>query len=98
MSAMHGAANLDESDRLFMAPGVTHCGGGEGPGAFDAVAARKQWVEKGRAPTRIIASHGRSGHTDRTRHLCPYPQVAKYSGAGSIDVAANLVCGIRDDQ
>jgi feruloyl esterase len=78
--------------RLFLAPGMAHCGGGEGPNTFDAVTALEQWVEHGKAPDRIIASHGTDGKVDRTRPLCPYPQVAKYSGSGSIDDAANFVC------
>jgi feruloyl esterase len=56
------------------------------------VAALEQWVEKGIAPAQIIASHSTNGKVDRTRPLCPYPQVAKYKGSGSVDDAANFVC------
>jgi feruloyl esterase len=75
-----------------MAPGMAHCGGGEGPNSFDMVGALEQWVEHGRAPDRIVASHLTDGHVDRTRPLCPYPQVAVYAGAGSTDDAANFAC------
>ena len=75
-----------------MAPGMGHCGGGEGPNTFDMVGALEQWVEHGRAPDQIVASHSTSGAVDRTRPLCPYPQVAVYTGTGSIDEAANFVC------
>jgi feruloyl esterase len=79
--------------RLFMMPGMQHCQGGEGPNSFDAMAALEQWVEKGKAPDQIVASHRlRDGTVDRTRPLCPYPQVAKYKGSGSINEAANFVC------
>jgi Tannase and feruloyl esterase len=78
--------------RLFMVPGMQHCGGGEGPNTFDTVAALESWVEHGQAPTSMLASHGTAGRVDRTRPLCPYPQVAKYKGAGSIDEAANFTC------
>jgi feruloyl esterase len=79
--------------RLFMMPGMQHCRGGEGPNNFDPMAAIEQWVEKGKPPDRIIASHRlRDGTVDRTRPLCQYPQVAKYKGSGSIDEAANFTC------
>jgi feruloyl esterase len=78
--------------RLFMAPGMGHCGGGEGPNAFDKIGALERWVEQGTAPDMLTASHITNGHVDRTRPLCPYPRVAKYTGTGSIDDAANFVC------
>ena len=87
-----GAPKIHGSYRLFMAPGMGHCGGGEGPNTFDMVAALEQWVEHGRAPDQILASHASGGAVDRTRPLCPYPQVAKYDGTGSVDDAANFAC------
>ncbi len=79
--------------RLFMAPGMAHCSGGEGPDTFDSLSALEHWVEQGQAPERIIAAHQTQGQVDRTRPLCAYPQVARYNGAGSIDEAANFTCG-----
>jgi feruloyl esterase len=81
-----------DSVRLFMVPGMGHCGGGNGTSTFDMVAALDQWVEKGKAPERITASRVREGKVDRTRPLCPWPQVASYDGSGSVDEAANFVC------
>ena len=78
--------------RLFMVPGMGHCRGGEGPDTFDMVSALEQWVENGKAPDRIVASHSRDGRVDRTRPLCPYPQVARYNESGSIDDAASFTC------
>ncbi|MEO5739539.1 MAG: tannase/feruloyl esterase family alpha/beta hydrolase, partial [Vicinamibacterales bacterium] len=78
--------------RLFMAPGMGHCSGGPGPNQFDAVTALEQWVEKGVVPDKLMATHSTGGKVDRTRPLCPYPQVARYKGAGSIDEAANFAC------
>ena len=78
--------------RLFMVPGMGHCSGGEGPDTFDKISVLEQWVEQGRAPDRIVASHQIAGKPDRTRPLCPYPQTARYQGNGSIDDAANFVC------
>jgi feruloyl esterase len=89
---MVGDGQVGELLRLFLVPGMGHCAGGEGPNAFDPLAAPEQWVEKGRAPAMITASHRTDGKIDRTRPLCPYPQVAKYRGTGSIDEAANFTC------
>ena len=75
-----------------MAPGMLHCGGGPGPNTFDAVSALEPWVEQGRKPSQIVASHSTNGVVDRTRLLCPYPQVATYPGTGSIDEATSFVC------
>jgi feruloyl esterase len=90
-----GAAEAATHVRLFLAPGMGHCGGGEGPNAFDKVGPLERWVEHGSAPDAIVASHSTNGTVDRTRPLCPYPQIAKYKGTGSIDEAANFVCAAR---
>ncbi len=76
--------------RLFMAPGVQHCGGGPGPNTFDLLTELENWVEEGIAPKRIIAKGGIV--PTRTRPLCAYPKSAVYSGSGSTDDAANFVC------
>jgi feruloyl esterase len=78
--------------RLFMQPGVFHCGGGVGPGTFEPLLDVVSWVEKGKAPDRITAARIVDGKVVRTRPLCPYPQTAKYSGSGSIDQAENFRC------
>jgi feruloyl esterase len=92
LNALGGPSRVTNSYRLFMAPGMGHCAGGEGPNTFDMVAALERWVESGTAPDQIVASHNTDGKVDRTRPLCPYPQVAKYNGSGSIDDAANFAC------
>jgi feruloyl esterase len=89
---MGGVAKIDGSFRLFMAPGMNHCGGGDGPSSLDPVTALEQWVEQGKAPDRMAASHVSAGKVDRTRPLCSYPQVARYTGTGSTDDAANFTC------
>jgi hypothetical protein len=78
--------------RLFMVPGMSHCGGGIGPDRHDSVTAIIDWVEKGKAPDSMVASRVVDKKVVRTRPLCPYPQVARYSGQGSIDDAANFHC------
>jgi len=87
-----GASDTDRSVRLFMAPGMGHCGGGEGPNVFDALTALEHWREDGKAPAEILASLQADGRVVRTRPLCPYPQIAQYKGSGSIDDASNFVC------
>ena len=78
--------------RLFMVPGMAHCGGGIGPDRHDAVSALIDWVEADDAPDSMIASKVVDGAVVRTRPLCPYPQVARHTGRGSIDEAANFRC------
>jgi feruloyl esterase len=78
--------------RLFMLPGMAHCGGGAGPDRHDPVTAVIDWVENGKAPESLIASKAVNGQVVRTRPVCPYPQVARYKGEGSIDEAANFRC------
>jgi feruloyl esterase len=77
---------------MFLVPGMGHCGGGDGPNSFNTLAALEQWVENGKPSEAMIASHSTAGKIDRTRPLCAYPKVARYTGSGSIDDAANFVC------
>ena len=92
LDALGGRDRVDASYRLFMVPGMAHCGGGEGPNTFDMVTALEQWVERGSAPDQIVATHSTNNVPDRSRPLCPYPQIAAYKGTGSPDTAANFVC------
>lgn len=92
VAANGGLGKTYNEIRLFMVPGMNHCSGGEGPNSFDKLAAISDWVENDKAPNQIIASHSTQGQVDRTRPLCPYPQIAKYKGSGSIDEAQNFIC------
>ena len=74
--------SAEQSIALFMMPGVYHCAGGPGPDNFDRMGAIAAWVERGHKPTRLTASRLSTGVVDRTRPLCPYGQVAVYSGNG----------------
>jgi len=103
-----GQGDVDSFVRLYMVPGLQHCFGGPGPNSFGAAydltfddpqhsvdASLEQWVERGTAPSRIIAStfEGQDEtHAKMTRPLCPYPQVAKYKGSGDSNDAANFEC------
>jgi feruloyl esterase len=90
--ATTGAEQVNDSVRLFMAPGVDHCSGGEGAFMIDTLGAIDTWVESGTAPEQLVASRPLSGGGRRTRPLCPYPQVARYRGQGSTDDASNFAC------
>jgi feruloyl esterase len=87
-----GRDRTDQFMRLFMVPGMDHCRGGVGPNTFDLVTALDAWVMSGVAPSRITASRITNGKVDRTRPLCPYPQVALYTGTGSTDEAGSFEC------
>jgi feruloyl esterase len=87
-----GRGKVETFARLFMAPGMYHCGGGVGPNTFDALTALEHWVEDGQAPSSIVAAQTSGPGAPRTRPLCPFPQHAVYSGTGSIDDAANFQC------
>ena len=92
LDTMGGARQVQSNYRLFMVPGMGHCGGGDGTSTFDMLTALEQWVEKGSAPDRIHASHVTNGTADRTRPLCPYPQAAAYKGSGDPNDAASFSC------
>jgi hypothetical protein len=80
--------------RLFLIPGMGHCGGGDGPFVFDAISTLDKWVETGHAPERIVVSNPPRAPV-RTRPICPYPQEAIYSGTGSTDAESSFNCAAR---
>ena len=90
--ALGGVSKVQENHRLFMVPGMAHCGGGDGTSSFDMLTVLEQWVEQKKAPEMVAAARVRDGKVDRTRPLCAYPQVAAYKGSGSTDEAANFAC------
>jgi hypothetical protein len=99
-----GADQAHRFVRLFLAPGMMHCGGGPGPNSFDAVASVAQWREKNQAPDSIIAARyanpmavmtgAPKGDPLSTRPLCAYPKVAHWTGTGSADEAKNYECRV----
>jgi len=86
-----GPGTVDSFAKLYLFPGMAHCGGGVGPNNFDALTPVMAWVESGRRPAKIIASNIVNGAVTRTRPVFPYPTVARYDGTGSVDDAANFV-------
>jgi feruloyl esterase len=89
-AASGGAAATRDWSRLFLVPGMGHCGGGASLDQFDALSAIVDWVESGRAPDRIVATG--SAFPGRSRPLCPHPQHAHYKGTGNPDDAASFEC------
>jgi feruloyl esterase len=111
VTAAMGARDASQFLRVFLVPGMQHCGGGPGPNSFgqqgfsglqpdaqhNIYTALDQWVEKGTAPERIVATKYASDANPgqgvkMTRPLCPYPQVAQYKGTGDSNDEANFVC------
>jgi feruloyl esterase len=82
----------DDWMRLFLLPGVGHCGGGPGPDQADYMGTIERWRESGTAPDQIPAAHVVANRVDMTRPLCPYPALAQYKGTGSTNDAANFAC------
>jgi len=102
-----GQARTESFVRLYMVPGMQHCGGGPGPDdlgqsfdwnpdpKYNARTALELWVEKGTAPAAIIATKTTGGQSTTpiiTRPLCPFPQIAQYKGSGDTNSAENFVC------
>ncbi len=90
MRANGGATQTLQFARLFLLPGVNHCGGGPGLDSFDSLSALEAWVEEGVAPERIVARG--NAFPGRTRPLCPYPQTPHYNGTGNPENAAAFFC------
>lgn len=90
---MGGPKKTSEFARLFLAPGVAHCGGGPGPSPYGQLDALVSWVEQGKAPETLTAARrDQAGAITRSRPLCQYPLVARHKGTGTTDAAANFVC------
>lgn len=101
LAALHGGhAKLQDNVRLFMLPGTNHCSiGGVGPNNFDALTAIENWVEKGEAPDALLARLyppsqfiNPAATPLRTMPLCKFPEMARYSGQGDVNDAANWNC------
>ncbi len=88
-AVLRAVPNANDSVRLYLAPGVLHCGGGAGPDKFDTLTAIERWVEHGIAPATLIATKAGS---PLSRPLCPYPALPRYKGAGDPNDAASFDC------
>jgi hypothetical protein len=93
---MGGNARVNDFYRLFLLPGVQHCGGGTGPQAVDPLGTLVNWVEKGQRPaTLATATTSSTGEVTATRNACSYPQVARYVGHGDPNQATSYRCAIK---
>jgi feruloyl esterase len=87
---MGGRQQTEDFFRLFLIPGVHHCGGGPGLTDFDALTLLENWVEKGQAPDVLIARRLANGMVERSRPVYPYPIQARYSSSGDPKQAASF--------
>lgn len=85
-----GADQVQSWSRIFLVPGMNHCGGGPALDQFDALGAVMKWVEKGEAPDLIVATGNHFPGVSRP--LCAYPKHAQYKGSGDPKDARNFVC------
>lgn len=85
-----GADKVAEWSRIFLVPGMAHCGGGPSLDHFDMLSAVVNWVEKGTAPESVVATG--KAFPGRSRPLCAYPKHAQYTGSGDTQDARNFQC------
>src|SRR5262249_59747980 len=92
--AIDGGEDATDFARLFLAPGVNHCGGGPGAQPADPLAQLVDWVEQGRAPRALngVVRHPATGAVTATRPICMYPRTAVYRGRGPIADASSFAC------
>ncbi|MEP7376953.1 MAG: tannase/feruloyl esterase family alpha/beta hydrolase [Chitinophagaceae bacterium] len=83
--------NIQSYFRLFMLPGVLHCGGGPGPDDVDWLKLIRDWVENDKAPERLVMSKKEKDKIVMTRPVFPYPKVAVYSGKGDTNLEKNFI-------
>ena len=96
VESVGSAEEVHDSYRLFMAPGMGHCGGGEGPSVFDKMALIEAWVEEGQAPDHVLATKfGPEGEVEMRRPLCAYPARAVYDGNGDPKREESFSCATR---
>jgi hypothetical protein len=89
MQNQMGAATVDGFARMYLLPGVGHCGGGEGLPNIDLVSQVTGWVEQGSAPAGDDLRTDAAGAVTASRPVYPYPAVAQYKGSGDYKDAAN---------
>jgi hypothetical protein len=88
-----GDAEAEDYARLFLMPGVLHCGGGPGPDEVEWLDIIQRWVEDGEAPERVIATkRDDDGGIEMRRPLCAYPMIARYDGTGDPKREESFTC------
>jgi len=87
--------DLQSYIRLFLLQGVLHCGGGTGPDDIDWLKLIQDWVEKDKAPERLVASKVEKGKVTMTRPVFPYPKLTVYSGTGDVNEEKNFTAKMK---
>jgi len=82
---------LEDYIRLFMLPGVLHCGSGPGPSEADWLELVRIWVEEGQAPEKVIVAKTKNDKVVMSRPVFPYPGTAEYDGKGDPNVADSFI-------
>jgi hypothetical protein len=101
LKAIPGAQAQGQA-RLFMVPGMDHCGGGDGASTYDTLGTIDAWATSGKAPERIVATRTPSPNPNApklppiSRPLCPYPLIARYDGSGDANSEKSFACGRAD--
>ncbi|MCP1772412.1 feruloyl esterase [Neisseria perflava] len=75
--------------RLFMVPGMNHCGDGVAMNNFDPLTALEEWTDKGKAPDYMLATG--PSFPNKSQPICAYPKVATYVG-GNKNKATSFKC------
>jgi len=89
-NAKNADKEIEDYIRLYLLPGVLHCGGGPGPHEVDWLELVREWVENDKAPERVILSKSVDGKKIMTRPVFPYPQKAVYDGKGNPNKESNF--------
>jgi hypothetical protein len=91
-----GSETMRTNSRLYIAPGVNHCAGGDGADTIDMLTPMMKWVEQGEAPATLTASKldAKTGATRFTRPLCLYPGYPRYTGSGDVNDARSFECAV----
>jgi hypothetical protein len=85
-----GEKETDKFLKLYLVPGMAHCGGGKALDDMDALSALVDWVEAGKAPDALVATG--AAFPGVSRPMCAWPKTARYDGKGPIDAAASFRC------
>jgi feruloyl esterase len=94
MQNQMGQSSVDQFARMYLVPGVGHCGGGEGYASIDLVSQITGWVEQSNAPGSVMTyGTDASGNATASRPVYPYPAVAQYKGSGDARDGANYISG-----
>lgn len=91
-TVLSGSTELDDFYRLYLAPGVNHCGGGYGPVPTDPLSALVDWVEYGKAPEALAGQYTNVDGVVVLHNICRYPLVSRYDGKGDPNVADSYTC------